>query len=83
MKKLLFLVLVNLVLLSCTQDNDFEIENQKTNKENTSSRLAIGEQVKLIKTKDTRSYICRYETCVSYQMREYIVKLQILIMKKE
>lgn len=82
MKKLLLLVLVNLVLLSCTQDSDFEIENQQAKKENGSSRLAIGEQVKLVKAKDTRSYICRYGTCASYQMREYIVEVANLAYNK-
>lgn len=75
MKKLLLLVLVNLVLLSCTQNKDFEIENQKVAQENSVSRLANGVQVKLIKAKDSRSYQCRYGTCASYQLREYIVEV--------
>ena len=76
MKKLLLLVLVDLVLLSCTQDKDFELENQKVAKENRVSRLTTGEKVKLIKAKDSRSYVCRYGTCASYQLREYVVEVE-------
>ena len=75
MKKTVLLFVATLFLFSCTSNDEIEIENKSKKTEKGSSRLAYGDQVKLVKAKDTRNYICRYGSCASYQMREYIVEI--------
>ena len=82
MKKLFFTVIATSLLLSCSQNEEIEVGNPNQERELATSRLAFGENVKLIKAKDSRSLSCSRAGCESIQLREYLVEVTNLAYSK-
>jgi hypothetical protein len=82
MKKLIFTVIAASLLLSCSQNEEIGVGNQNQSNQNLTSRLAFGENVKLIKAKDSRSLSCSRGGCESIQLREYVVEVSNLAYNK-
>ncbi len=82
MKKLIFILIANLFLLSCSQNEDLLITNDNQSSQKTSSKLATGQNVKLIKAGDSKSIGCSRGGCYSYQYRDYVVEVSNLSFNK-
>jgi hypothetical protein len=82
MKKLFFILVINLFLLSCTQNEEIAMTNETQLPQSTSSKLATGEKVKLIKAKDFRTISCSKGGCQSVQWREYTVEVANIAVNK-
>jgi Carbohydrate/starch-binding module (family 21) len=82
MKKFILLLIANLLLLSCSQNE--ESINTKDNQPITkiSSKLAIGQNVKLIKAKDVKKLGCSKSGCQAIQTREFVVEVANLAYNK-
>jgi hypothetical protein len=75
MKKVIFILVANLFLLSCSQNEDQLIANDNQSSQKTSSKLAAGQNVKLIKAKDNKSIGCSRGGCIAVQSRQYVVEV--------
>ncbi len=83
MEKLIFTVIASLQLFSCSQNDEIGVENPNKKSKVASSRLSFGENVKLIKVKDSRSLGCGSgANCTSAQTREYVVEVANLGLNK-
>jgi hypothetical protein len=83
MKNLIFIWVASTFLLSCTQNEVTQIENEEQASQNFSSKLAVGQNVKLIKAKDVRYVGCSSGSCRTFQSREYVAEVVNLAFNKE
>jgi Carbohydrate/starch-binding module (family 21) len=82
MKNLFFILIANVFLLSCTQNEVLEMGNDVQFSQNVSSKLAVGQNVKLIKAKDVRYIACSRGACRTFQTREYVAEVSNLAYNK-
>jgi hypothetical protein len=82
MKKVIFMVMANLFLLSCSQNDELPVVNENQSSQKTTSRLNSGQNVKLIKAKDSKTISCSRGGCNSIQSREYVVEVSNLAFDK-
>ncbi len=82
MKKL-FLILVTIAFFTSCSKEDSLIENKSNpSRSQNSSRLAPGQNVKLIKAKDNKKIGCSRGGCSATQSREYVVEVANLAFNK-
>ncbi len=82
MKRLIFIVITNLFLLSCSQNEDQLIVHENKSNQTSNSKLGANQNVKLIKAKDSRAISCSRGGCKTVQTREYIVEVTNLDFNK-
>jgi Carbohydrate/starch-binding module (family 21) len=80
MKKVILFMMVNLFLLSCSQNEELTTIAPANAK--TTSKLAVGQNVKLIEAKDERTPSCSRGGCRSVQTRNYVVEVANLALNK-
>jgi hypothetical protein len=82
MKKVIFIALANLFLLSCSQNEELNTPSASPANAKTASKLAVGQNVKLIEAKDSRIVSCSRGGCRTIQNREYVVEVANLAFSK-
>jgi Carbohydrate/starch-binding module (family 21) len=75
MKKIILFLTINLLLISCSQNEESIIVKDNQPITETSSKLAPGQKVKLIKAGDSKSIGCSRGGCYTYQYRDYVVEV--------
>ncbi len=75
MKKLFFILVTIAFFTSCSKEDSLIENKSNPSSSQNSSRLAIGQNVKLIKAKDSRIPTCSRGGCNSVQTREYVVEI--------
>jgi hypothetical protein len=81
MKKILFIISSIIFFFSCSENEN--IINSTAVKKETSSRLSLDQNVKLIKAKDFKRSGCSKSGCIAYQYREFIVEVANLNFTKK
>jgi hypothetical protein len=81
MKKILLIISTVIFFFSCSENEN--IMNAKPEKKENASRLALGENVKLIKAKDFKRSGCNKGGCMAYEYREFIVEVANLNFAKK
>ncbi len=82
MKKNVFVILAAVFFLfSCSNNEEFEINSEINSKNST--RLAYGQNVKLIKAKDFKRSGCSRGGCSASQFREFVVEVANLAFAKK
>jgi Carbohydrate/starch-binding module (family 21) len=82
MKKVIFMVIANLFLLSCSQNEEPISTSVAPTNTRSTSKLAVIQNVKLIEAKDSRTISCSRGGCKTLQYREYIVEVDDLAFNK-
>jgi hypothetical protein len=82
MKNIFFIIIASLFLLSCSQNEELLITSENKLNQKSNSKLAIGQNVKLIQAKDSRTISCSRGGCKTVQTRQYIVEVANLDFNK-
>jgi Carbohydrate/starch-binding module (family 21) len=75
MKNFIFIIIASLFLLSCSQNEELLITSENKLNQKSNSKLATGQNVKLIQAKDSRTISCSRGGCKTVQTRQYIVEV--------
>jgi hypothetical protein len=78
MKKVFLVLLANLFLLACSKNEELVVAKDNPSTCASTSRLVAGENVKLIKAKDTKQINCITKGCHTTQSREYVAEVSNL-----
>jgi hypothetical protein len=82
MKKLILILATFVFLTSCSHEESFTTPKNNPSVSQNQSKLALGQNVKLIKAKDSRIPSCSRGGCTSVQTREYVVEVANLALNK-
>jgi hypothetical protein len=82
MKKVFLVLLANLFLLACSKNEELVVAKDNLSTSASTSRLVAGENVKLIKAKDTKQINCSRGGCQATQSREYVAEVSNLAFNK-